>query len=137
MYSDIVMERNREPHHHYEIPDFTFVIDGNNAVCGDKIALFIEMDGDKIADATFQHNSCAIACASTDLMLDLIIGKTFDEIREIYDLFNQLMCGKISREDKERLGELSGLDFVSHLNARKACAYLPWEILMKEIEKRG
>ena len=136
MYSDIVMERNREPHHHYEIP-FTFVLDGDNAVCGDKIALFIEMDGARIKDATFQHNSCAISCASADLMIDLIIGKTFDEIREIYDLFNQLMCGKISREDKERLGALSGLDFISHLKARKECAYLPWKILMKEIEKRG
>lgn len=137
MYSDIVMERNRNPRHHYEIPDFTFVIDGNNAVCGDEIELNIKMNEDKIADATFQHNSCAIACASADLMLDLIIGKTFDEVREIYDLFNQLMCGKISREDKERLGALNGLDFISHLKARKECAYLPWKILMKEIEKRG
>ena len=63
--------------------------------------------------------------------------EVIDEIRENYDLFNQLMCGKISKEDKERLGALSGLDFISHLKVRKECAYLPWKILMKEIEKRG
>ena len=134
MYRDIVITRNREPHHHYEIPDYTYKIDGNNAVCGDRIELNIKMDGDKIADATFQHNSCAIACASTDLMIDLIIGKTFEEVRKIYDLFNKLMCGTISREEKEQLGEVCGLDFVGHMKSRKRCAYLPWEILMKEID---
>jgi nitrogen fixation NifU-like protein len=52
----------------------------NDALHGDRLTLFLKMDGDKITDASFQGSGCAISTASVSLMTEIIKGKTEAEI---------------------------------------------------------
>lgn len=54
-------------------------MEGVNPSCGDDIILQLKVEDGKIKDGAFSGSGCAISQASTDMMLDLIIGKTKEE----------------------------------------------------------
>ena len=49
---------------------------GFNPLCGDRLTLFLDIDGDRIKDVTFEGTGCAISRASASLMTDALKGKT-------------------------------------------------------------
>ncbi|MGC9455674.1 MAG: Fe-S cluster assembly protein NifU [Phycisphaerae bacterium] len=79
-YTEKVMEHFLRPKHAGEIsePDLDATV--GNITCGDALRVMIKLDADgRISDAKFQTFGCASAIASSDAMIELIIGKTVDE----------------------------------------------------------
>ena len=74
--------------HYYESPpnkrkivkaDFRAALD--NPLCGDQIEVFIKTKGEKITEATFEGNGCAISTASASMLLEKLEGKPLAEAK--------------------------------------------------------
>jgi nitrogen fixation NifU-like protein len=133
LYQEVILDHGRKPRNfrRLETPDLS--ARGNNPMCGDRIELFLDMDGDHIADAAFQGRGCAISTASASLMTETVKGKTVAEARELAAHFREMAmtgtcpdCGATLEEEMERLQALSG---VHEFPSRVKCATLAWHTL--------
>ena len=83
-YTEKVREHFLHPKHAGEIenPDLDATV--GNITCGDALRLMVKLDhAGRIADARFQTFGCASAIASSDALIDLILGKTIKEAEAI------------------------------------------------------
>ena len=138
VYREIVNEHNLHPVHRCDLENPTIVKQGVNPTCGDDINLQLHIDDEGIIqDGSFNGAGCAVSQASTDLMLDLIVGKTVDEARRLVGLFMQMVHGTISDEELEELEESVALSDLAHMPARVKCATLAWHTLEKMLDEAG
>ncbi len=95
-YSDVVADRMNKPHNLGEISEEEakklgaklIVADWGAESCGDAVRLYWAVDEktEKIIKATFKSFGCGTAIASSDMMVDLCIGKTVDEAMKITNI---------------------------------------------------
>ncbi len=131
----ILNEHNLRPSHKGKLENPTMILEGVNPTCGDDIFLELQIENDTIVDASFSGSGCAISQASTDMMLDLIIGEDKDTALEFADKFMRMIRGEASEEDIDDLDEAGILRDISHMPARVKCAVLGWRTLREMIEK--
>ena len=128
-YREIVNDHNLRPVHKYPLADANMQLRGVNPSCGDDITLYLKVENGVVADGTFTGTGCAISQASADMMLDLIIGRTENEAKELAEIFLRMIKGKVTAEELERLEEASALSDISHMPARVKCAVLGWHTM--------
>ena len=68
--------------------------EGYNPLCGDKITIFLYVEGDVIKDLGFQGTGCAISKASASLMTDALKGKTLEQADAMFEQFHHLVTGR-------------------------------------------
>ena len=81
LYQEIILDHNRKPRNFRDMPGADRRVEGNNPLCGDQLTLWLKLDGDRIADVSFQGSGCAVSKASASLMTAAVKGKTVDEAR--------------------------------------------------------
>lgn len=128
LYQEVIFDHNRNPRNFRQIANPTHKVAGFNPLCGDRITLFLQVENDKIIDASFQGEGCAISTASVSLMTDLIKGKTCTEAQEIFQQFLHLVTGN-GAHDTTKVGKLAVLAGVRQYPARVKCATLAWHTL--------
>ncbi|PHS72021.1 MAG: SUF system NifU family Fe-S cluster assembly protein [Cycloclasticus sp.] len=136
LYQEVIFDHNRNPRNFRVMDDADRQIDGFNPLCGDRLTLFIKLDGDKIADASFQGQGCAISTASASLMTDIVKGQTEQEAQHLFSLFHKMATGE--HVEMDELGKLAVLAGVCEYPARVKCATLPWhtlDALLKGVEE--
>ena len=108
-------------------------INSNSASCIDDIDLYIDIKDGIIRDIRFNGEACAISTASTSIMLKNIIGKTISDakkyITNFYNMINEL------EYDEELLGEAVAFDEVYKQANRKTCVTLPYDGIMRILDK--
>jgi nitrogen fixation NifU-like protein len=92
----------------------------------------VRVDGDRVAEATFKGQGCAIAKASASLMTAAIAGKTKGEVNSIFDHFHAMVTGKEAADPS--LGSLKVLGGVSKYPIRVKCATLAWHAMKAAID---
>ena len=95
-YSQKVSDRMNNPEHRGEITQIEavkrdgklIVVDYGAESCGDAVRLYwlVENNTDKIIDAKFKSFGCGTAIASSDMMVELCLGKTVDEALKITNI---------------------------------------------------
>ena len=80
LYQDIILDHGQKPRNFREIDHPTHSAKGHNPLCGDRINLYLTVDGDTITDVAFQGRGCAISTASASLMSEILKGKTEAEV---------------------------------------------------------
>ena len=92
------------------------VADWGAEVCGDAIRAFWAVDRttNRIKDARFKTFGCGTAIASSDMMCEMIIGKTVDEAMKITNvdvnyLLSGLWPGNVGRRGLGRVGRVPRL----------------------------
>lgn len=75
LYSDLIRERFRAPRHRGRLPAPDASHEDVNPLCGDRIRMECRLAGGRLADARFSGDSCAIAQATADVLLDLAVGE--------------------------------------------------------------
>ena len=83
IYTDLILEASTSKKNQREIENPDVEELGHNPSCGDEITIVVKFDGDKIADASYHGEGCAISKASTSFMIDTIKGQTIDEAKVI------------------------------------------------------
>ncbi len=107
-------------------------VKSKSQVCGDHLTLYIQKRDGVLEELKFQIEGCVIIKASSALMAEFTIGKTFEEIRRLHQTFQSILAGE--KKTPEKLNVFSGLH---QFPARKQCALLPWDLLLEETSKKS
>ncbi|TYZ28565.1 SUF system NifU family Fe-S cluster assembly protein [Selenomonas caprae] len=130
VYTEVLGEHSRNPDHKHHLSCATCSVKGRNPSCGDEITLELQVEDGMVKDAAFTGIGCAISQASTDIMAELIRGKSVEEARGLAQKFISMIKGEITDEEElEELDEALALKNVSHMPARVKCAVLAWHTL--------
>ena len=62
--------------------------------CIDDITIYIKIEDDKIIDACFEGVACTISTSSTDILCDLIIGKSLKDALYIVEQYKNMIYEK-------------------------------------------
>lgn len=121
----IILEHYQNPKNKGLIDDETYIkINMNNDSCIDEVNLMVKIENDKIVNAYFDGEACAICTSSTSIMLDTLIGKTIDEAIEIINNFYNMIDEKEYKE--EILEQANVYNEIYKQPNRKKCALLGW-----------
>jgi nitrogen fixation NifU-like protein len=129
LYQEVIFDHNRNPRNFRVMEDADRKVEGFNPLCGDRLTLFLKMDGDKIIDASFQGAGCAISTASVSLMTEIVKGLTEVEAGKLFTQFHGMTTGKDDDIDLGSIGKLAVLAGVREYPARVKCATLAWHTL--------
>ncbi len=80
LYREVILDHYKNPHGHGVIEDADAVAEGQNPLCGDEVSIAIAFEGDTIADVKFQGRGCAISQAATSMLMDMVKGRTAQEV---------------------------------------------------------
>ena len=112
LYREVIIERHKNPHYRGTLEPHDYSFEDENPFCGDHIRVDVRADADgKITEAVFSGHGCAISTASADLLIEAIIGRSVDEVKEM---------------NKDDVLELLGIELGP---VRLKCALLPLKVL--------
>ena len=128
LYQEVILDHNRRPHNFRVIDAASAKQEGYNPLCGDRLTLYLTLDGDVIKDAAFQGQGCAISKASASLMTDAVKGKSVGEARALFEQFHAMITSAPGTP-MEDLGKLSVFAGVREFPTRIKCASLAWHTM--------
>ena len=108
-------------------------INTRNVSCIDNLDIYLKIENDIIKDVSFEGEACVISISSTNILTNLLIGKTKEE--GIYLIDNYLKMINEEDYDREVLGELLAFDDTSRQPSRIKCATLSANGIKKFLEE--
>lgn len=127
LYQEVILDHNKSPRNFHKLEGANRTAEGYNPLCGDKVTVYIKLDGDVIEEITFQGSGCAISKASASMMTDSLKGKTAAEAEALFDKVHKMLTGEMAPKDNsDMLGKLTVLSGVCNFPARVKCASLSW-----------
>ena len=129
LYRDVIVDHNRHPRNFRPMPEADRHAEGFNPLCGDKLTVYVKLDGNRIADVSFDGSGCAISVASASLLTESVKGKTIPEVEGLFSQMHQLLTRDDVDIDVTSLGKLGALSGVREFPARVKCASLCWHTL--------
>lgn len=127
LYREVILDHNRSPRNFGGMENADRVVNGVNPLCGDKLTLYLKLDGDRVKDVRFEGTGCAISIASSSLMTERVKGTKIDETLELFDQVHDMLVGM--REPDENMDKLAALAGVREFPSRVKCASLAWHAL--------
>jgi nitrogen fixation NifU-like protein len=142
LYQDIILDHGQRPRNFGMLDHPSHFARGHNPLCGDKVTVFLKVEGDRIVDVSFEGKGCAISTASSSLMTEVLKGKTLDETHQLFTAFHDQVTGvddhpvvaEALEDDFDRLSPLAG---VRTYPTRVKCATLPWHALEAALKSGG
>lgn len=136
LYQEVILDHNKKPRNFRAMPEASHHADGFNRLCGDRVTIFLKMDGDRIGDISFQGSGCAISTASASILTDAVKGKTRAEAESLFQTFHDLVTGheRSNGKKSQPLGKLAVFSGVSEFPARVKCASLAWHTLHNALQ---
>ena len=84
LYREVIIEHYKNPGYRGHLDPHDIQFEDNNPLCGDHIEVTLRTDEQgNVADARFDGHGCAISQASADLLMESIIGKPVDEVKQL------------------------------------------------------
>ena len=136
LYQEVIFEHYKKPRNYHALAGANHVAHGHNRLCGDKITVYLQVDGDVIRDLSFEGTGCAISTASASMMTEALKGKKLGEVEHLFEQFHQMVTGD-KAEPPEELGKLEVLAGVREFPARVKCATLAWHTLQAALKDRA
>ena len=135
LYRDVIVDHNRHPRNFGKLDPADAHADGFNPLCGDKLSLYVKLDGDRIREAKFEGSGCAISVASASLLTEAVKGKSRAEVQKLFDAVHTVLTQHDANVDATRLGKLAALSGVREFPARVKCASLCWHTLNAALDR--
>ena len=135
LYREVILDHNRQPRNFGELEDADRVVEGVNPLCGDRMTLYVNLDGEHVRDIRFKGTGCAISVASSSLMTEKAKGNSIAELRNLFDRVHEMLTGDgtAAEVDLEQLDKLAVLSGVRAYPTRVKCATLAWHALIGAI----
>ena len=112
LYREIIIEHYKNPGYRGHLDPHDIQFEDNNPLCGDHIEITMQVGENAIVkDARFDGHGCAISQASADLLIESIIGKPIEEVKQL---------------NKDHILELLGIELGP---VRLKCALLSLKVL--------
>ncbi|GAB3202289.1 SUF system NifU family Fe-S cluster assembly protein [Geodermatophilus arenarius] len=133
MYQDIILDHYRNPHGRGLRDPFDAEVHHVNPTCGDEVTLRVHLDGETIADVSYEGMGCSISQASVSAMYDLVVGRPVTDALATGDSFMTLMQSKgdstVAEQLEDELEDAVAFAGVSKYPARIKCALMSWMAL--------
>jgi nitrogen fixation protein NifU and related proteins len=127
LYQEIILDHYRGRHHSGLREPYDAEVHHVNPTCGDEVRLRVHLEGDTVADVSYEAVGCSISQASTSVMSDLVIGQDVAYDLDLYEEFLTMMQGKGQVEpNEERLEDGIAFAGVAKFPARVKCALIGW-----------
>lgn len=112
LYREQIIERYKNPHYRGVLDPHDISYEDDNPLCGDHIRIDLRVDeSDIVTEAAFSGQGCSISLASADLLVESVIGKPLEQVKQI---------------DKETLLDMLGIELGP---VRLKCALLSLKVL--------
>ena len=134
LYRDVILDHNRQPRNFGKLDPADAQADGHNPLCGDRLSVFVRMNGNRVEDLRFEGKGCAISTASASLMTEAVKGKDKASVRSLYGRIHSLLTRQDTVPDAS-LGKLAALSGVREFPARVKCATLCWHTLNAALDR--
>ena len=113
LYREVILDHYKNPQYRGELDPHDLSFEDENPLCGDHLRIDLRVDdAGVVTDARFSGHGCAISQASADLLVESIIGKKIDDLKDL---------------SKDDVLELLGFDELGP--ARLKCALLSLKVL--------
>ena len=134
LYQELIVDHSRRPRNFRRLEHATHQAEGFNPLCGDKVTLYVDVEGDVVRDISFEGEGCAISRASASLMTESVKGKSKAEAAQLFSMLRDLVTG-IGTADRAALGKLAVFSGVRAFPVRVKCATLAWHTLRAALEE--
>lgn len=112
LYREQIIERYKNPHYRGVLDPHDISYEDDNPLCGDHIRIDLRVDeSDIVTEAAFSGQGCSISLASADLLVESVIGKPLEQVKQL---------------DKETLLDMLGIELGP---VRLKCALLSLKVL--------
>ena len=135
LYQQTILDHNRNPRNFRRLENANRTAEGHNPNCGDRIKVYVHLDGDTISDIGFQMPDgagCAISTASASLMTAAVKGKPVAEAEALFQAFRDMLAGGANAP-----GKLAAFGGVRAFPARVKCANLAWHALHAALQNEA
>jgi nitrogen fixation NifU-like protein len=138
LYQEVILDHSRRPRNFRRPERADHSAEGFNPLCGDRVTLYVQMDGDVVKDLAFQGSGCAISTASASMLTESVKGKTRAQAEALFHKFHQLVTGDpLNRPLPPDLGKLEVFAGVREFPMRVKCATLAWHTLNAALRDKG
>lgn len=125
LYQQLILDHGKRPRNQGALPEATHTATAHNPLCGDRVTVRLQIEGDRITTARFEARGCMIAIASASLLTEAITSRTANEALALASVIDAL-TGDAPPDD---VGSLEPLRGVRDFPSRKACVTIPWQAL--------
>jgi nitrogen fixation NifU-like protein len=131
LYQEVILDHSRHPRNFGRVEPASHTAKGNNPLCGDRVTIYLNVNGTQLLDARFEAKGCAICIASASMMTELVKGRSIEEARETFARFHDSLVRREppTEAEVEALDKLAALTGVREFPMRVKCATLPWHTL--------
>lgn len=129
----IILDHYQNPRNKELVKDNSYVLENmNNTSCIDEVNIQVKVNEQGIVeDVRFDGEACAMCTSSASIMVETLIGKTIDEVKNILVNYNNMIDEK--EYDSEVLEQAVVYSDVYKQPNRKKCVLLPWWGMEKAI----
>jgi nitrogen fixation NifU-like protein len=140
LYQQLILDHNKSPRNRRRLEHANRTAHGYNPLCGDRIILYLLLEGDVIEDIAFEGTGCAISTAAASLLTQSLKGRTVGDAKLLFEKFHGLVAGEGGGpggdDDEPKLGKLEAFTGVRRFPARVKCATLAWHTLKAALDDR-
>lgn len=107
LYREAILDHYKHPRRKGRLEQADIRYHDHNPFCGDEITIELNVQDGVVVDAAFDGRGCAISQATASMLMEEIVGKSTDELKQL---------------DKEYILEMLGIEIGP---VRLKCALLP------------
>ena len=138
LYQQVILDHTKRPRNFHEMENASRHAQGYNPLCGDRVTVYLMIDGDTITDVSFTGSGCAICTSSASMMTQFIKGKTVEQAKETFVKFRDMVTGSVEADDvMDQLDKLVVFAGVREFPIRVKCATLPWHTVKQAMGDNG
>jgi len=129
LYQEVLLDHYRSPRNFRGMPGANRHAEGFNPLCGDRVTIYLDLDGERVKDVAFQGSGCAISTAAASLLTESVKGRTVPEITALFERYHALVTTEPDAGVPSDLGRLAIFAGVREFPIRVKCATLAWHTL--------
>jgi nitrogen fixation NifU-like protein len=118
-YREYILDHYRNPRNYGTLEQPDAHAEDSNPLCGDQLAIDLQIEGDRVAAVRFRGRGCAISQASASMLSEMIEGQPVEDVVKL---------------GKEDILEALGIPISP---ARTKCAFLCLRVLHRGLALAG
>ena len=94
LYQEIILDHYKRPRGKGLRDPYAVEVHHVNPTCGDEITLRVVLDGDRVADVSYEGQGCSISQASASVLFEQLVGQSVEDDLATSEAFLELMQGR-------------------------------------------
>jgi nitrogen fixation NifU-like protein len=118
-YREYILDHYRNPRNYGKLENPSTHAEDSNPLCGDQLAIDLQVEGDRVTAVRFQGRGCAISQAAASMLSEMIEGQPVEDVVKL---------------GKDDILEALGIPISP---ARMKCAFLSLRVLHRSLALAG